>query len=393
MTERRDIPRPGPAARADFTSALVLGLTHHGDNGNGDLSWTTLTTGTPAALRPSALAIGAARDFAALAGCERAVATASTLHAFTDLFGATWRPPAAIFHDQEIYPIARWGLERAQQRAGRVIPFDHLDPAALEAALDRARPHRAPPWIVTDGVCAGCARPAPLADYLALARRHGGRVIVDDAQAIGLYGVAPGAAAPYGRGGGGSAARCGVAGDPALVLVASLAKAFGAPVTMVGGARGFVDRFTRDSETLVHCSPPSEAVLAAARRALALPAADAEALRARLAARVRRLRRALRARGFVARGGLFPLQRVPLPSAEVAVALHRRLLRAGVRAVVRRARCLDEVSLTFVVTARHTDAQLDAAAEALAVCAAALGAPSPDSFSTTNAMTQSGGLS
>jgi 7-keto-8-aminopelargonate synthetase-like enzyme len=107
-------------------------------------------------------------------------------------------------------------------------------------------------------------------------------------------------------------------------------------------------------------------VLAAARRALALPAPEADARRTRLAARVRQLRRALRARGFTVRGGSFPMQRVPLPDADLALELFRRLARHGVRAVVRRSRCNDEVSLSFLVTAAHTPQQIDDAAAALA---------------------------
>ena len=113
------------------------------------------------------------------------------------------------------------------------------------------------------------------------------------------------ASAPYGRGGGGSLARLGIERDPAMVVVASLAKAFGAPLALVGGhARRSSTVSVADSETLVHCSPPAEPVLVAARRALSLEGTAADARRARLGDRVRRLRAALHARGFVVRGGL-----------------------------------------------------------------------------------------
>jgi len=358
---------------ADFTSALVLGLAHP----SGTLSWKSLSTGTPAALRPSPTARRVARAFAALVGCERAVAMTSTLHAFSDLFGCTWRPPAAILYDEAVYPIASWGMERALRRGARPRAFRHLDPESLRRALERTQPHRAPPWVVTDGLCAGCGRAAPLDEYAALARRFGGIVLVDDAQAIGLYGRGAGAPAPYGHGGGGSLARLGIERDPGMVAVASLAKAFGAPLALVAGPRDFIDAFTADSETLVHCSPPAEPVLVAARRALSLEGAAAAARRARLGDRVRRLRAALRARGFVVRGGSFPMQRVPLPDVATARALHAGLARRGVHAVVRRARCNGELSLTFVVTAAHEDAHIAAAVDALSEAARAL----PD-FST-----------
>lgn len=356
--------RRGHSVTADFTSALTLGLHHP----SATLSWTRLSTGTPAALRRSIHADRAAQGFADLVGCQRAVVVSSTLHAFSDLFGASWRPPAPIFHDEAIYPIARWGMERAERRAARVIPFRHLDAQALSDALKKTPP-QAPPWLVTDGFCAGCARPAPLAEYVELLRPWGGRLIVDDAQAVGLYGRAPTTFAPYGLGGGGALALTGVAGDPSIVLVASLAKAFGVPLAMVAAARSFIDPFTDDSETLVHCSPPAEPVQAAAVQALATNASWGDALRARLASRVRRLQQAMSARGFITRGGAFPMQRVPMPDRATAQALQAGLSQRGVRAVVRRSRCNDEISLTFIVSARHTGDEIEHAADSLAAAA------------------------
>lgn len=359
----------------DFTSALFLGLIHPHET----LSWSTLTTGTPAALRQSPAAIGAARDFAALVGCDRALAMTSSLHAFSDLFGESWRSPSVIVHDEAVYPIARWMMERAERRGARLVPFRHLDASDLEACLRRlpAPASRAPAsgfatpvWVVTDGFCAGCARPAPLDAYAAMVRRWEGLLVIDDAQALGLYGRNPTAAAPYGRGGGGSLCRLRQREGLDVLLVASLAKALGAPLTMVAGAAPLVAAFASHSETLVHCSPPSAPALAAARRALALSALG-DALRVRLATRVRFLRAALRERGFAVRGDLFPMQRVPMPDADAAAALQGALARRGVTAVVRRSRCNDEISLTFVVTARHTEEQLHRAALALTAVAGA----------------------
>jgi 8-amino-7-oxononanoate synthase len=362
---------------ADFTSALILGLTHPSES----LSWTELTTGTPAALRRSDLAVRAAREFATLVGCEAALVASSTLHAFSDLFGQVWRPPAMIFHDDAIYPIARWEMERAEQQGARVISFRHLDPDDLEQRLRQATTTTAsaakttsvsglaPPWVVTDGFCAGCARPAPLDAYAAVVRRWGGLLVIDDAQAIGLHGRAPTAVAPYGRGGGGSLSRFRLPREAPVVLVASLAKAFGAPLAMVAGTRSFIDTFTTHSETQVHCSPPPIPTLAAARRALELSATDGDALRARLARRVQQLRRALRARDITVRPGLFPMQRVRMPNAATAIAMRDALEQRGVRVVVRRSRCNDEVSLTFIVTARHGEEEIHSAAVALAAVA------------------------
>ena len=63
------------------------------------------------------------------------------------------------------------------------------------------------------------------------------------------------------------------------------------------------------------------------------------------------------------------MQRVPVRDAREAMALHAALRRRGVDVVVRRSRCNGEVSLTFVVTARHRASELRGAAAALAAAA------------------------
>lgn len=345
-------------AGLDFASALYLGLVHD----SGSLSWNELTTGTPAAVRRTAATAAAERAFARLVGCERAVAMTSTLHVFVDLFAQIGEPGAVVLHDAGVYPIARWGMERVRLRGARVLSFRHHDPAALARIGGRCRP-----WVVSDGFCPGCGRLAPLEAYATVVRRFGGRMVIDDTQAIGVLGAAPSPAAPLGSGGGGSLRWCSIGGDD-LVLVASLAKAFGAPIAMLAGARRVVERFAARSDTLVHCSPPSAAAVAAAARALSINATRGDALRARLVDRVRRLRRALRRCGFAPRGGWFPIQRVTT-GALAALALQGELARRGVRALAVRSRCTPESALTFLVTARHGDAEIVSAATALAAAA------------------------
>jgi len=366
---------PAPIAFAaagspgDFTSALYLGFWH----GSESLRWTHLTTGTPAALRPPTGAAALESALGTLTGMGRALLFTSTLHAFVDLFGSVWRGPGTILADEHAYPIARWGMALAAQRGARMRSFHHLDAGSLERRLGQSRarsPGVGEPWIVTDGFCPGCGRSAPLGAYARAARRFGAKLVIDDTQSLGLYGRAAGTGAPYGLGGGGSMRRHGLERAEGVVLVASLAKAFGAPLAMVAGAASFVNALAEQSETRVHCSPPAAPALAAAEWALAVNAREGDALRSQLAARVRTLRAELAARGFAVRGGCFPMQRVPVRDAREARALHAALRRRGVAVVVRRSRCNGEVSLTFVVTARHHASDLRGAAAALAAVVA-----------------------
>ena len=94
----------------DFTSVLYLGIRHAHHTLR---PWAQLTTGRPAALEPAPEAVAVAQDLAQLLGCERAVLAPSTLHLYWDLFDVLANDRIAIYADAGIYPIARWGIERA----------------------------------------------------------------------------------------------------------------------------------------------------------------------------------------------------------------------------------------------------------------------------------------
>lgn len=341
----------------------------------------------PAAVHTTAQAAEAEQGFASLVGLGAAVSVKSTLHAFVDVFGQIAASPSLVLFDDGLYPIARWAMPRLEHNGGLVLPFAHHDPGAVERTLLKLQQTRSLPptvWLVSDGHCPGCARPAPLAAYLAALRGVGGRLLVDDTQAVGLLGRGPSPMAPYGWGGGGSLGHCRVSGED-IVLVASLAKAFGAPLAMLAASRSFIDAFRARSEDLVHCSPPSQADVAAATRALAINARYGDALRARLLARVQTLRQALAGYGIPVRGGAFPVQSVPMPSARAAIRLQATLARRGFETIVQRARCMRETALTFILNARHSETDIRDAAAALAAAARGCHGPFPQRIPTLEA--------
>lgn len=337
----------------DFTSSLYLGLIHPSAALR---PWDALTTGRPAALGEPPGTAATANRLAALQGCEAGVLAPSTLHLFWDLFGMLDGRATAVFLDDGAYPVAGWGAERAAARGTPVRRFPHHDAAALGELL--AREPRAP-LVVTDGFCPSCGRPAPLADYLAAARARGGRLLVDDTQALGVLGATPGPGAPLGVGGGGTARLLGVDG-PDLLLISSLAKGFGAPLAALSGSAAAVAGFVTRSETRVHSSPPSLAALRAAAAALAHNRARGDSLRARLVRLVERLRVRLGAAGLALERGAFPVQTLaPVPGAGPQ-ALYDALLRLGLRCILRRSH--GGLCLSLIITARHTPAHIDRAA-------------------------------
>ena len=346
----------------DFTSSLYLGLCHPSCSLR---PWSRLTTGRPAALAPPPNAREVAQVIAALQGCERGTLGTSTLHLFWDLFGILAAQRVAIYVDAGAYPIARWGVERAAGRGVPVNTFAHHDPGALQRFLrrDAWRPLR--PLVVTDGFCPGCGTSAPIAAYLDQVRDFGGCLILDDTQALGVFGHSPGFDAPYGRGGGGMLPWSHI-GGPDVLVVSSLAKAFAAPVAILSGNKAAVDRFESNSETRMHCSPPSIAAIRAAEHALAVNRDHGDALRLRLATLVSRFRRRTAQAGLCFSGGLFPVQTLaPLPGIDPA-ALHQRLLDLGIRTVLHRARNGHGARISFLIMARHGPEAIDSAVDALA---------------------------
>ena len=346
---------------ADFTSSLYLGMRHADVELPG---WSALTTGRPGALGRPAPAAAVAERLAALQGAPRAVLARSTLHALSDcievLAGEGW----ALAVDAAVYPVGRWAVQRAAGVGTPVVSVAHHDTTDLTGALARLRRRGLRPVLVVDGVCGGCGRPYPVLDAVDRVGAHGGVLLVDDTQALGVYGDPASGDHPFGRGGGGSLRRAGVGFD-GVVSVASLAKAFGAPVTSIAGDAALVARIGQLGGSTMHSSPPSAVDTAAAARALDRNAAHGDLLRHRLATRIRTLRRHCAGRGLHLAGGLFPVQATPHLGLPAGRWLLRRLAARGVRAVLRRD-CAGGNAVAVALTATHRLADIKAAAAVLA---------------------------
>lgn len=338
----------------DFASALYLGFRHARDELQ---PWAQLTTGVPAALAEPALARATAAQLARLTGTEAGVFARSTLHAYWDLVVQLARSRTAIFLDHASYAVARWGVERAVGRGLPAAVFPHHQSDRLWQMARRAAHNGLRALIVADGVCTGCGDQAPLNDYLDIADRTGGRVLLDDTQAVGLVGpLGGGSLRDTGRSHGG-------------ILVASLAKAFGAPLTFVGGSRVDIARFVEQSETRVHLSPPSVADLHAAHRAVYLNACQGDARRGWLRALIARLRRGLAAIGLRRSPGLqrvlLPVQAVPPVPGRSAADVYHRLLAAGIRGVLHQS-CDGSPKVSLLLSASHAAWQVDRVVRVLA---------------------------
>jgi 8-amino-7-oxononanoate synthase len=343
----------------DFRSAGYLGIQHASE----DLGrWQHLTTGVPAAVCEQEPTAAVAAALARLQGTETAILARSTLHAFVDCC-AVLADRGGILIDSAAYPVARWAAEAAGGRGVPVEEYDHLDPDDLRRKLRAARWRQGHPVVITDGQCAGCGRPTPLDALAATTHEAGGTLLIDDTQSLGILGRWPTAADPWGVGGGGSLRFNEIAG-PGVAAVSSLAKAFGAPLTVLAGPTAIIDRLQSDGPCRAHTSPPTMADLSAAAQALVINRRNGDERRRRLVDLIRHLRRTLLSQGLEPDGGCSPIQQLELSCANPQRVL-AYLRERDILALLTSAECRPPTALTLVLTAGHRLADVDRLADVL----------------------------
>jgi 8-amino-7-oxononanoate synthase len=359
------------SAMIDFASALYLGLQHPAAQLD---DYAALTTGTPASLAAAPLANRLAAQAAALQGCEAGLVAPSTLHLAIDVFDRLARTHALVA-DEALYPVMRWGLERAVGLGVPVAWFRHGDLSDLAQRLTKRRSAR-PPAVMTDAtrIEGGIV---PIGRYLKLVSRHGGLIVVDHSQMLGLMGERPAMRHPWGHGGGGAVRYAGLAPAQPVLLFASWAKAFGAPLATLCGPDALVREIARDGPTQSHCSAASQVALLAGLNALEINRREGAQLRAGLLLLLRHLHAGLR---WLVRNCLsdlqvsrrdHPLQQMHLDTTERTLALHAGLRSSGFRTALLRQH-QGRYALAIVIRANHCVADIDALLSAMAALAVRL---------------------
>jgi glycine C-acetyltransferase/8-amino-7-oxononanoate synthase len=241
-------------------------------------------------------------------------------------------------------------------RAETVV-YPHGDVEALDAALARAPHGRG--VVVTDAVFSMDGDLAPLSEMVAVARRRGARVVVDEAHATGIVG-------PGGRG---LVAALGLERE-VDVVIGTLGKALGSYGAFACAGAELVAFLVNRARTLIYSTalpPPS---VGAALAALDLVCAQPE-LVARARANARLLRDALRERGFDVAPGEMPIVPLVVGDPAAAMALSAEALRRGAFAQAIRPPTVPEGSsrLRVVSMATHRPDELRLAAAAFAAAA------------------------
>jgi 8-amino-7-oxononanoate synthase len=252
-------------------------------------------------------------DLAAHLQVERALVYSSGYLANLGALRALVRPGMLVVSDAHNHASIVDGCRLAcAGRLGRsgaqTVVVPHASPGAVGALLAQ-HPGR-PALVVTESVFSVDGDLAPLAELHRIGRAHGALLLVDDAHALGIRGPA----------GAGAVVEAGLAGEPDVVVTATLSKSLGAAGGVVAGPAQLHRLLVDTGRTFIFDTALPPAVAAGARAALTvISGPEGAALRAELAERAAHASASLRAAGLdatVPAGGVIS---VTAPSPRAAV--------------------------------------------------------------------------
>lgn len=298
------------------------------------------------------------RRLAAFKGYEASLLFGSGYLANTGTIAALAGRDEVVFSDELNHASIVDGcrLSRAETFVYRHGDVEHLS-WGLRQAGERAA------LVVTDGVFSMDGDVAPLPELLALARRHGARLMVDEAHATGAVG-------PGGRG---SVSAAGLSGE-VDVVVGTLGKALGSYGAYACATSETIDFLVNSARPFIFSTAPPPPAIGAAQAALAILEAEPELVE-RLQANAVTLRDALSAEGLSVGRSATQVVPIEIGAAETTMELCERALRRGVFAQGIRPPTVPEGSsrLRFTAMATHRSEELVGAAREVGGAARELG--------------------
>jgi 8-amino-7-oxononanoate synthase len=247
-------------------------------------------------------------------------------------------------------------LAKAQVRS-----FRHQDMASLERVLKDVG-YKACKLIVVDGIYSMDGDFAKLPEIMALARRYGARVMVDDAHATGVAG-------PNGRG---TADHFGI--DEPDIITGTLSKAFGCIGGFVGAKKDIMDFIKYNSRAFIYSTSISPSVTASLIKAVRIIEDEPEK-RTQLWACTHHLLKGLKALGFDTGVSETPIIPIVLSDHETMFELVARMDSDNIFAspVVYPACPRDKPRVRISLSSEHTIADMDRVLESVARHGRAMG--------------------
>ena len=245
-------------------------------------------------------------------------------------------------------------LSRATKKVYRHCDVAHLKALLAESAGFQRR------LIITDGVFSMDGDIAPLPDICEVAAQHDAMVLVDDAHGFGVLG----------ENGGGTVAHFGSQHQEGIIQMGTLSKAIGGLGGYIAGSRALIALLINRARGFIFTTGLPPATLAAATAALNIMRSSPE-LRHRLLSHAKRLKTALVELGFKLLPSETQILPVVLGSPQRAVQVAETLLSVGVFAPAIRPPAVPSGTsrLRVTVMASHTDADIEQAIDAFALCA------------------------
>ncbi len=260
LASRDRLRQLAPSAGADFTSNDYLGLAESPALRQAAIE--ALARGVPIGAGGSRLLRGnhpeheaLEAEAAAFFGSEAALYFGGGFMANVSIFGTLPQRGDLVVYDELIHASVHHGV-----RAGRAdhVAAAHNDVDAFEDAIRRWRAGGGTgrPWIAVESLYSMDGDRAPLAGLAAIAERHEGMLVIDEAHATGVFG-------PDGRGLG-----AGLEGRPDVVSLHTCGKALGSMGGLVCGPRVMRDFLVNRCRPFIYATAPSPLVAATVRAAL-----------------------------------------------------------------------------------------------------------------------------
>jgi 8-amino-7-oxononanoate synthase len=255
--------------------------------------------------------------FAAFKGAEAAMVFSSGYLANVGVVSALVGPRDRVVVDERVH---RSILDGCRLARARIRTFRHNDPAAAEEALSR-QPRGSRTLLIVEGLYSMDGDVCPLPDFVALKKRHGALLMVDEAHSIGVLGAT----------GRGLHEHHGMDGKEVDVWVGSLSKAIPSVGGAVAGSRGMMIYLQHEAAPFLFSSALCPAATAASRTALDVILEEGWRID-RVRQNADALRQRLRERDFDTEKSEGPIVPVMLGGERRAWTVARRLHDAGIYA-------------------------------------------------------------
>jgi 7-keto-8-aminopelargonate synthetase-like enzyme len=273
--------------------------------------------------------------------------------------------------DSHAHNSIQEGAKLAMANGAKVTNFASSDPEALDQALTDAGSARAA-MVAVDGVFSMSGSIAPLAEFNAIAEKHGAVLYVDDAHGTGTLGY-------RGRG-----TVLDAVGDYAnTIVVGSLSKAFSCFGGFIGCSAEIKELLKMKSSTFIFGGPVPPPYLEAVLAAIDIIDSDEyEVIHAKLASNVRRISSGMTDLGLAVLGGSQPILSVLVGDEGETLAAGRYLFDRGyyVQSVVFPAVPYHAGVLRIQANANHSEAAIEGLLAALSDLRGVVSMPGPEAL-------------